>query len=353
MGITARLAVLPPGRKELELETVDLPEPGPWEVVIEQQAFGICHSQLDLIDNPSRAEPLVIGHESAGVVVATGENVTHVQPGDDVLLTWLPRDPSASRAPGASRIPLRDGRVAVTHNVFAWGTHAVVDEQYVVTAPAGLSPDLTSIIGCAVMTGAGSVLNAAGDVSGRSVAVWGLGGVGLAALSGAHALGASSLIAVDIHDEKLEVARSMGATHVVNARTDDPEAVIRQLTGGPGVDVGFDCTGIGENLARSLGAVRAGVAGRGAGGTLVLVGAPRAPFSFNGMQLLSTSKTLIGALGGLCSPDRDFPVFAEWANRGDLRLDELVTNRYSLSELDEGIQDLRAGRVVGRAVVVL
>jgi NADPH:quinone reductase-like Zn-dependent oxidoreductase len=113
MSITARLAILPPGATELEIETVDLPAPRPYEVVIEQRAFGICHSQLDLIDRPGRTEPLVIGHESTGVVVAVGSQVTHVAPQDEVLLTWLPRLPDADRAPTSSRIPLRGGRVAV------------------------------------------------------------------------------------------------------------------------------------------------------------------------------------------------------------------------------------------------
>jgi S-(hydroxymethyl)glutathione dehydrogenase / alcohol dehydrogenase len=353
MSITARLAILSPGGTELRLQTVDLPEPGPWEVVVEQRAFGICHSQLDLIDRPGRTEPLVIGHESTGVVVALGSKVTHVAQGDEVLLTWLPRLPEADRAPTSSRIPLRDGRVAVTHNVFAWGTHAVVDEQYLVKAPTGIAPDLSCIIGCAVMTGAGSVLNGAGDVAGQAVAVWGVGGVGLASVGAARALGARQIIAVDINAQKLGVAKAMGATHTIDARVEDPVVAIRDLTGGVGVDFGFDCTGVGPNVERSLGAVRSGVAGSCAGGSLVLVGAPRAPFEFNGMELLSKSKSITGVLGGLSSPERDFPTFAGWANSGALNLDALVTARYTLDQLDTGVADLRHGTVLGRAVVEL
>lgn len=353
MSITARLAILPPGGTELELETVNLPEPRPWEVVVEQRAFGICHSQLDLIDRPARTEPLVIGHESTGVVVAIGAEVTHVAPGDEVLLTWLPRLPRADRAPLSSRIPLPDGRVAVTHNVFAWGSHAVVDEQYLLKAPSGIATDLSCVIGCAVMTGAGSVLNGASDVAGRSVAVWGVGGVGLASVGAAHALGAAPIIAVDISVEKLGVARAMGATHTIDARGEDAVAVIRDLTGGVGVDFGFDCTGVGPNVERSLAAVRSGVAGTSAGGSLVLVGAPRAPFEFNGMELLSKSKSMVGVLGGLCSPERDFPLFVDWATSGALNLEALVTARYSLEEINVGVADLRRGKILGRAVVEL
>jgi S-(hydroxymethyl)glutathione dehydrogenase/alcohol dehydrogenase len=353
MSVQARVAVLPPGQDTLELETVELPGPGPWEVAIEQTAFGICHSQLDVI-NRARTEPLVVGHESTGVVTATGSEVTHVQVGDEVLLTWIPRSPELSRKPGASRVPLADGRVAVTHNVFAWATHIIVDEQYVVKAPEGVSADLSSIIGCAIMTGSGSVLNTAGDVAGRSVAIWGAGGVGLAAVAAAHALGASRVIAVDISDEKLDVARAMGADQLVNASSVDAVIEVRALTrDGAGVDYSFDCTGRGDNIQKSLAAVRSGAAGRNRGGTLVLVGAPRAPFEFNGIDLLHGQKSMLGSLGGECSPERDFPVFAEWVRAGQLDLDALVTNRYSLDQLNEGVDDLRKGKVLGRAIVEL
>jgi Zn-dependent alcohol dehydrogenase len=353
MSVQARVAVLPPGQDSLELQTVELPDPGPWEVVIEQKAFGICHSQLDVIDR-QRTEPLVIGHESTGVVTATGGEVTHVQAGDEVLLTWIPRSPDLNRKPGASRVPLSDGRVAVTHNVFAWATHVLADEQYVVRAPDGVPADLSSIIGCAIMTGSGSVLNTAGDVAGRSVAVWGVGGVGLAAVAAARALGASRVIAVDINDKKLEVARAMGADQLVNALSSDAVAAVRALTkDGSGVDFALDCTGRGDNIEKSLAAVRPGVSGRNRGGTLVLVGAPRAPFEFSAMQLLQGQKGMLGSLGGDCLPERDFPVFSEWFRAGQLDLHALVTNRYSLDQVNDGVDDLRAGRVIGRAIVEL
>jgi S-(hydroxymethyl)glutathione dehydrogenase / alcohol dehydrogenase len=353
MSVQASVAVLPPGQDTLELETVELPGPGPWEVAIKQKAFGICHSQLDVIDR-RRTEPLVIGHESTGVVTATGSEVTHVRAGDEVLLTWIPRSPELSRKPGASRVPLPDGRVAVTHNVFAWATHVLADEQYVVRAPDGVPADLASIIGCAIMTGSGSVLNTAGDVAGRSVAVWGVGGVGLAAVASAHALGASPVIAVDINDEKLDVARAMGADQLVNALSVDAAVEVRALTKeGSGVDYSFDCTGRGDNVQKSLAAVRPGVPGRNRGGTLVLVGAPRAPFEFNGMELLAGQKGMLGTLGGDCLPERDFPVFAQWFRAGQLDLDALVTNRYSLDQVNHAVDDLRTGKVLGRAIVEL
>lgn len=354
MAVKAQVAILPPSERTLHLKSVELPEPGPWEVVIEQRAFGICHSQLDLIDNPARSSDLVIGHESAGVVITAGQEVNHVGIGDEVLLTWVPRLPDASRVPGASKLPLPDGGMAVTHNVFAWATHTIADEQYVVKAPDGVPADLGSIIGCAVMTGAGSILNTAAEVQGRSVAIWGAGGLGLAAIAAARALGACPVIAVDISDEKLRVAQALGAEKVVKAANIDPVAEVRALTpDGAGVDFSVDCTGRGDNVQRSLAAVRPGATGRRRGGALILVGAPRKPFEFNGLDLLHGRKRMLSSMGGECVPERDFAIFGEWYRRGDLNLDALVTNRYSLDELNEGVRDLRAGKVLGRAIVEL
>src|ERR1700722_16860295 len=130
MTVKAQVAVLPPGMHELRLESIVVPEPGAHEVVVEQHATGVCHSQLDLIDR-ERADQLVIGHESVGTVIATGERVSHVEAGDDVLITWLPRSAERPRVPQPSKVALADGTWAGTHNVFTWGTHAIADEQYV------------------------------------------------------------------------------------------------------------------------------------------------------------------------------------------------------------------------------
>src|SRR6201996_2784846 len=130
MSVAAKVAVLPPGQLQVIFEQVDLPEPGPWEVLVQQSASGVCHSQLDFIDRGS-AEPLVLGHESIGTVMATGGEVSHVTAGDEVLITWLPRAGAAARKPVVPRVPLADGTWAVSHNTFTWATHVVLDEQYI------------------------------------------------------------------------------------------------------------------------------------------------------------------------------------------------------------------------------
>jgi S-(hydroxymethyl)glutathione dehydrogenase/alcohol dehydrogenase len=355
MNTTARVVVLPPGGQELEIHTVRIPDPGPHEVVIEQHATGICHSQLDHIDGADPTKPLILGHESAGVVIAVGDLVEHVTVGDDVLVTWLPRP--RTRSPQAVRLPLDNGRVAVTRNVFTWGTHCLADEQYVAKTPPGPAADLVSVIGCAVMTGAGAVLNSAAVGKGDSAAVWGVGGVGLSAVTAARNVGASPVIAVDIDANKLQLAKRMGADLLVNAAEVDAVAELRRLTqhedGTEGVDFSIDCTGRVDNLPKSLAAVRPGLPGGAFGGTDVMVGIIRASFERPGMELISGQKTLMGSMGGGCVPERDFPVFLEWFQDNRLDLAALVTNRYSLDQINAGVEDLRRGRVAGRAVVVL
>lgn len=358
MKVRARIAVLPPGRRTLELRDVTLDAPAPYEVVVRQKAFGVCHSQLDRIFDDGRTEPMVLGHESIGTVVAVGERVRYVSSGDEVIVTWIPRTPLAGRAPVAARVAFADGMVARTHNTFTWGTHAVVDEQYVVKAPEGTHVDLGSIIGCAVMTGAGAVMNSVTVRPGQSVAIWGAGGVGLCAIAGAAILGASIVVAVDVDDDKLALAKQFGATDLVNARTVDPVAAVRSLThhddGSQGVDYAFDCTGIGENIPVSLASVRPGIRGAGIrGGTDVLVGIPRVPFQLDSMDLLNGEKSLVGCVGGSCDPERDFATFASWSREGRFDPTALVTDRYPLDELNAAVDALHHGRVRGRAVIEL
>ncbi|WP_326761706.1 zinc-binding dehydrogenase [Streptomyces phaeochromogenes] len=358
MTVDARIAVLPAGQEQLELRDVTLDALGPHDVIVRQRAFGVCHSQLDRIFDPHRTGSMLLGHESIGIVVEVGAEVGYVRPGDEVLTTWIPRTPLAGRPPVPSRIVFPDGDEARTHNTFTWGTHAVVDEQWVVKAPQGTPLDLGSIIGCALMTGAGAVMNTAEVRPGQSVAVWGAGGVGLCAIAGASILGASTVIAVDIDADKLQLAKQFGATEVVDARAGDPVEAVRALTPHPdstrGVDFSFDCTGLGKNIPVSLAAVRPGIRGSGIrGGADVLVGIPRVPFELDAMDLLTGEKRLVGCVGGSCDPLRDFPVFVDWVRDGRFDPSVLVTDRYSLDQLNTAVDDLHHGRVRGRAVVEL
>lgn len=361
MGTSARVAVLPTDSNQLRIESVTLPDPGPTQVLVRQFASGICHSQLHQIHRP-REQPVILGHESTGVVLETGSDVTHVTPGDTVLVTWVPRNASVASAPPVrATLKVSDGE-AQSENVFTWADHTLADQQYVVKVDPAIRTDVTAIIGCAVMTGAGAVINTAGVQPGESVAIFGVGGVGLSAVVGARVAGADPIIAVDLDDEKLEFARRFGATHGINASREDPIAAIHALTARvdeytilqtpvSGADYAFDCIGIKTTMEQIVPACRTGHFGARDGGTAVLVGVPGTTVELNAIDVLLNEKHFIGSIGGSCAPDRDFPRFLEWQDNGDLDLDAMVTKRYTLDQINEATASLEAGQIAGRAIL--
>ncbi len=363
MSIPARVVVVPQEPGPLSIEQVTLPDPGPYQVVIRQYASGVCHSQLHEMHRP-RNTPVILGHESTGIVLQTGSEVSHVQEGDTVLVTWVPRDVSRSgRTTQGVTLDLADGRQAVTNNVFTWADHTIADEQYVVKVSPDIDREVTCIIGCAVMTGAGAVENTAEVKAGDSVAIFGVGGVGLSAVTAAKALGANPIIAVDLDDEKLAFARQFGATHTINARNENPIHAIRDLTtrndklsmsgkAVAGADFVFDCIGIRETMEQIVPAARTGYFGAEPGGTAVLVGVPTTPVELNAVDVLVNEKKFIGSIGGSCSPDRDFPKYLRWFDEGLLDLNALVTERFRIDQINEATQALEEGRISGRAILV-
>lgn len=364
MPTNARVVVLPPGTDRLHVRDLVLPDPGPHQVVLRLHSSGVCHSQLHQMQRERQA-PLLLGHEGTGTVVATGRDVTHVAPGDTAIVTWVPRAPErGGRPPAATTLELPDGSTAVCQAVFTWADHTLADEQYVVRVPDTTPLDVSSIVGCAVMTGAGAVLNTAGVAAGDSVAVWGVGGVGLSAIAAAAVVGASPIIAVDLVEEKLEFARKFGATETVDASKIDPVEAVRALTGRPGrhdvygqavagPDFTFDCIGLRVTMDQILRAARSGETGVERGGTAVLVGVPMTPAELDAKDLLVNEKRFVGSIGGSCVPDRDFPTFLDWHATGRLDLTALVTERFPLDAINEATDALHAGRIAGRAILEL
>jgi Zn-dependent alcohol dehydrogenase len=357
MLISGRVAVLPAGENALEVKEFTFGDPAPHQVIIRQYASGICHSQLHEIRS-SRSAPRLLGHESTGTVEAVGSAVEHVAVGDTVIVTWVPRSPQAVfRAPEGPRLTFADGTSAAAGNVFTWASHTVADERYVVKAPAGTPLDTGAIIGCAVMTGAGAVLRSADVQAGQSVAVWGVGGVGLSAIVAARNRGASPIIAVDLDDAKLEMAMRFGATLTVNAKDVDAVEEVRRLTPGTrpgdlgGVDFSFDCIGRVIATQQAIAAARRGHWGEIRGGSAFLVGVPTEQAVVDTTDLLLGEKRFIGSLGGSCTPDTDFPLFIDWYTSGQLELDSLVTARYRLDDINQACADLEAGQIAGRAIL--
>lgn len=363
MPTKARVCVLPQQPGPLEVMDVELPDPGPTQVVVKQYASGVCHSQLHQMHNPRQA-PVVLGHESTGVVLKVGSDVTHVKEGDTVMVTWVPRDAThAGRPAMPATLKLPGGATAVSQNVFTWADTTIADEQYVVKVGAGIDKEVTAIIGCAVMTGAGAVENTAGVKAGNSVAIFGVGGVGLSAVVAAKVLKAHPIIAVDLDEKKLEFARQFGATHTINAAQVDPIQEIRKLTmnekkhgmmGRPvaGADFVFDCIGLKKTMEQIVPAARTGYFGAEPGGTAVLVGVPQTTVELNAIDMLVNEKKFIGSIGGSCAPDRDFPKYLKWYDEGLLNLDAMVTARYKIDDINEATRALEHGEIAGRAILV-
>lgn len=361
MGTPANVVVLPQDTATLRIEQLDLPDPGPTQVVVKEYASGICHSQLHQMHRP-RTSPVVLGHEATGVVLKTGSDVSHVKEGDTVLVTWVPRNVEAAGSPPlTAELQVSDG-LAISENVFTWADHTLCDQQYVVKVDPNIRKDVTAIIGCAVMTGAGAVINTANVQAGQSVVVFGVGGVGLSAVVGAKIAGADPIIAVDLDDSKLAFAKAFGATHGINASSVDPVEAIHAMTQKSdqftifkapvsGADFAFDCIGIRTTMEQIVPACRSGHFGAGPGGMAVLVGVPSTPVELDALDVLINEKQFIGSIGGSCAPDRDFPRFLEWYDNGDLDLDQLVTARYRIEQINEATDALQAGEIQGRAIM--
>ena len=296
-------------------------------------------------------------------MVAIGSAVSHVAVGDRVLVTWIPRTVEPPpRRPEPAFVEQTSGRRAQSQGVFTWADHTIADELYVVKVPAETKRDVTCIIGCAVMTGSGAVINTAGVRAGQSVAVFGAGGVGLCAIAAARVAGADPIIAVDLDAAKLETARRHGATETVDASAGDPVERIRALTAAEGqvdmlglpvagVDYAFDCIGADATVQQILPAARGKRYGTDERSMAVLVGVPRGELAVTPLDVLVHEKFLTGSIGGSCKPDRDVPLFLEWYARGDLDLDALVSRRYALDEINEAVAALEAGQIEGRAIL--
>ena len=361
MSTPARVVVLPQEQAPLQVQEINLPDPGPTQVVVKQFASGICHSQLHQMHRPRR-RPGLLGHESTGVVIKKGSAVTHVDEGDTVLVTWVPRDAANAGGPPAPAALEVGGGTAISQNVFTWADHTIADEQFVVKASSGIAKDVTAIVGCAVMTGAGAVVNTANVQAGDSVAVFGVGGVGLSAIVGAKMRGANPIIAVDLDDAKLDFAKRFGATHGFNAGKVNAVEAIHAMTGKPGqtsiggrpvtgVDFAFDCIGLKVTMEQIVPACRGGHFGVCQGGTAVLVGVPSTTVELNAGEMLGQEKQFRGSIGGSCSPERDFPMFLAWHASGDLDLESLVTERYAIEDINEATTALQEGRISGRSIL--
>jgi Zn-dependent alcohol dehydrogenase len=361
MSIKCRAAILVEPNRPLVVDEVEFPDPAPDQVLVKLFSSGVCHSQIHTMRRPPRPGqrlPALLGHESTGAVAAKGRDVKHVKEGDHVITTWVDRDNSTTAQPLVAHA-LNDraqfkanwqGK-EVSHSAATWAEYALAQERMVVPIPNDLPTDVTAIIGCAVMTGAGAIINTLQVRPGQSVAVIGAGGIGLCAVSAAAIVDAYPIIAVDVNLDKLNFARRFGATHTVNAKEVDPVQAIRELTGG-GVDYAIDAIGLPQTQEQILRAVRPGFSGLNLGGTALLIGiTPPGAQAILDTSLFAGSRSFTRTSGGDCRPDRDFPLFIRWCREGKLKLNDLVTNRYALDRINSAVDDLEHGRILGRGII--
>ncbi|MFB7236938.1 Zn-dependent alcohol dehydrogenase [Streptomyces sp. NPDC056269] len=356
-----RAAVLPAVGSPLEVTGIELPEPGPGQVRIRLAAAGVCHSDLSLTNGTMRVPvPAVLGHEGAGTVVSVGEGVTHVAPGDGVVLNWAPSCGDchpcslgevwlcANALTGTANTHARTEDGTELHpglNVAAFAEETVVAANCVLPLPEGVPLADAALLGCAVLTGWGAVHHSARVREGETVAVFGVGGVGLATLQAARIAGASTIVAVDVSPEKEALARAAGATeYVVASETTAKE--IRKLTGGHGVDVAVECVGRAVTIRTAWDSTR-----RGGRTTVVGIGGKDQQVAFNALEIFHWGRTLAGCVYGNSNPAVDLPVLAGHIRAGRLDLSALVTERITLDGIPGAFENMLAGKG-GRALVV-
>ena len=354
--------------RPLNIEEVDLAPPGEREVLVQIKAAGLCHSDLSSIngDRP-RQTPMVLGHEAAGVVAEVGKGITDLKVDDHVVMIFVPncgecmpckegfpaRCEPGQQANGAGT--LLGGAMRLSQNgqpvyhhvgVSAFAEYAVVNRGSVVKVDTTLPFDEAAMFGCAVLTGVGAALNTAKVFAGATVAVVGLGGVGLNALLGAAAAGASQLIAIDLHDDKLALAKQLGATAVVNAKDADLVQKVKDMTNG-GVDFGFEMAGSVQAMETAYRVTRRG-------GTTVTAGLPHpdARWALQHVNLTAEERTIKGSYLGSCVPPRDLPRYVEMYRRGHLPVNKLMSAHLALDQINQGFDALASGHTVRQMIMI-
>ena len=342
----SRAAILVEQKKPLVIEEVEVPAPKLGQVLVKVLASGICGSQIGEIDGvkgPDKFLPHLLGHEGCGEVVEVGEGVRRVKPGDRVVLHWRKGAGLESVAPVYDS-PI--GRVNAGW-VTTFNEYALVSENRVTAIPADFDPEIAALFGCAVTTGFGVVTNNARLAIGESIAIFGAGGIGLNIVQGAALAGGYPVIALDRFDNRLELARSLGATHTINVTKADAAEEIKKIVGHDGVDVAVDNTGNVEVIALASRITNAR-------GRTVLVGVPPKDSTASISTLpLHFEKQLTGSHGGECRPDVDIPRYVRLVREGRLQLASLIGKRYPLADINDAIDDMKSGRLAGRAIVRL
>ncbi len=348
--------------KPLVIEDIDLAEPKQGEVKVRIAACAICHSDILYMDGAWGGQlPAVYGHEAAGVVEAVGAGVSNVAVGDHAVVSLIRACGTChyctqghtvmceTRFPLDEESPLTaaDGTPIVQGlRTGAFAEQVVVDASQAVAVPKSLPLDSASLLACGVITGLGAVVNTASVRAGSSVAVIGTGGVGLNSIQGAALAGAATIIAIDLADDKLEAARSMGATHAINPRTEDAAQAVRDATQGRGADYVFVAVGAKSAIEQGFGLLARG-------GSLIVVGMPAdgVKTEFDPGLLAGESQKVLGSKMGSTRLAVDVPWLVDLYGQGRLKLDELITGRYPLAEINQAVDAVRRGEALRNVIL--
>jgi S-(hydroxymethyl)mycothiol dehydrogenase len=346
----------------VELVTINVPDPGPGEAVVKVQACGVCHTDLHYREGGINDEfPFLLGHEAAGIVEAVGEGVTQVEPGDFVVLNWRAvcgqcracdrGEPWYCFAThnAAQKMTLEDGtELTPALGIGAFAQKTLVAAGQCTKVDPSARPAAVGLLGCGVMAGIGAAINTGAVTRGKTVAVIGCGGVGVAAIAGSALAGASTIIAVDIDAKKLATAAALGATHTIDSSAADPVAGIRDLTGGFGADVVIEAVGRPETWKQAFYA-------RDLAGTVVLVGVPTPDMKLPDLPLIDVfgrGGALKSSWYGDCLPSRDFPMLVDLYRQGRLDLDAFVSEEIGIGDIEAAFDRMHRGEVL-RSVVIL
>jgi len=342
------------------IETIEVPDPGPGEALVAVQACGVCHTDLHYREGAINDDfPFLLGHEAAGIIEELGDGVAELEVGDFVVLNWRAvcgRCRSCERGRpwycfathnATSRMTLDGEELSPALGIGAFAEKTVVAAGQATRVNPAVRPEVAGLIGCGVMAGLGAAMNTGGVGRGDSVAVFGCGGVGDAAIEGSRLAGAHTIIAVDIDPRKLEWAREFGATHTVNSAEEDPVEAIRALTGGNGVDVAIEAVGLPVTYEQAF-------YSRDLAGTVVLVGVPNPEMRIElpMIEVFGRGGSLKSSWYGDCLPSRDFPMLIDLHLQGRLALDRFVSETIGLDEVEEAFRKMERGEVL-RSVVVL
>lgn len=335
-----KAAVLEKVNSPLIIKEINIPKLQPGQVLVKIAFSGICHSQLMEVQGKRGVDnylPHLLGHEGSGIVTYIGENVKKVKVGDKVILGWIK---SSGQDVGSTKYTDLSGKVVNAGAVTTFSEFSVVSENRCTIIPDGVPMDIAVLFGCAVLTGAGIVTNSVKPAPGSKIAIFGLGGIGLSALMAASLYNCSMVVAIDVKDEKLELAKQLGATHTINSLKFDPVKSIDELTKGEMLDYSIESAGLIQTIEQAFNSIKR------KGGLCIFASHPQngEKISIDPYELIC-GKNIKGTWGGMCNPDVDIPKFAKLYKDGRLPLEKLITKRYSLNNINEAFSDLEKGIV--------